>query len=114
VCDDLLEVLRGSFVGLLEALTNPLVRVPDQALELGEGALEVLALALELLDVGDRLVVLLRCERVDRAELLAAAGEAVDTGGELGAAIVVERLLGGLRGQAKALGDLRELAGRVR
>ena len=36
-------------------------------------ALEVLALGLELLDVGDRLLVLLRGERVHRAELLAAA-----------------------------------------
>ena len=48
------------------------------ALELAQRGLEVLALALELLDVRDRLLVLVLRERVDRAELLAAALQALD------------------------------------
>ena len=78
VLDDLLEVLRRRLEGLLEALADALVGLGDQALQLGERRLQVAALLLELLDVGDGLVVLLLGQRVDRAELLAPPGEALD------------------------------------
>ena len=62
---DLLEVLRRSRERLLERVADALVGVADQALELAHRRLQVLALALELLDVLDRLRVLLLGERVD-------------------------------------------------
>jgi hypothetical protein len=79
---DVLEVARGGLEGLLEALADAAVGLLDEALELGQGGLEVGALRLELLDVLDGLLVLLLGERVDRSELLAAAGEAVDLDGQ--------------------------------
>ena len=82
VADDLLEVLGRRGEGLLEGLLDPAVRVADQLLELAQRGLEVVALALELLDVLQRLLVLLLRERVDRAELVAAALQALDAGGQ--------------------------------
>ena len=82
VADDLLEVRGRRGEGLLEGLLDAAVRVADQALELAQRGLEVLALAFELLDVLERLLVLLLRERVDRAELVAAALQALDAGGE--------------------------------
>ena len=55
--------------------------------------------ALELLDVLQRLLVLLLGQRVDRAELLAAALQALDPGVELGALAVRERLSDGSGGR---------------
>ena len=78
VADDLLEVLGGGLERLLEGLLDAAVGVPDQAGQLAQRGLQVLALALELLDVLQRLLVLLLRERVDRAELLAAALQALD------------------------------------
>ena len=81
VLDDVLEVPRGGVEGLLERLADAAVGLLDEALQLGERALEVGALGLELLDVRDRLVVLLLGERVHRAELLAAAHAAARRAG---------------------------------
>ena len=74
----LLEVACGGLEGLLERLADLAVGVGDQLLELAQRRLEIGALALELLDVLDRLGVLLLRERVDRAELLAAPRESLD------------------------------------
>ena len=52
-------------------------------LQLAQRGLEVVALGLELLDVRERLVVLLLGQRVDRAELLAPAREALDARAQL-------------------------------
>ena len=82
VLDDLLEVLRRGREGLLEGLLDATVGVADQALELAQRGLEVLALVLELLHVLERLLVLGLGERVDRAELLAAALQALDAGAQ--------------------------------
>ena len=81
VLHDLLEVLRGGLEGLLEALADAPVGLGDQALELRHRRLEVAALLLELLDVRDRLLVLLLGKRVDGPELLAAAVEPVQARG---------------------------------
>ena len=81
VLDDVLEVLGRRLERLLEALPDATVGLLDEALELGEGGLEVAPLGLELLDVRDRLLVLLLGEGVDGAELLAAALKALDAGG---------------------------------
>jgi hypothetical protein len=80
VLDDVLEVLGRRRERLLERLADAAVGLLDEALELGERRLEVAALGLELLDVRDRLLVLLLGERVDRAELLAPALQALDAG----------------------------------
>ena len=69
---------------------------------------------LELLDVRDRLVVLALGERVDGAELLAAASQALDPGLEVGAGDVVERFLGGLGLEAELRRQPAELAVRRR
>ena len=71
--DHVLEVARGRLERLLEALADPAVGLADQAPQLGERLLQVLALRLELLDVRERLLVLALGERVHRAEPLAAA-----------------------------------------
>ena len=68
------------------------VGVADQARQLGERRLEVRALLLELVDVLERLRVLLLGERVDRAERLAAAGQALELSLDLLALLGVERL----------------------
>ena len=88
VADDLLEVLGRGLERLLERLLDAAVGVPDQAGELAQRGLQVVALALELLDVLQRLLVLLLGQRVDRAELLAAALQALDPGVELRALAV--------------------------
>src|SRR5207245_2019446 len=80
-----------------------------ELLELAQRGLEVLALMLELLDVRERLVVLRLGKRVDRAELLAAALEALDAQGQLRGLLGIERLFGGLRLEAEALGEALEL-----
>ena len=106
---DLLEVLGGGGEGLLEGLLDPPVGVADQPAQLAQRVLEVLALGLELLDVRERLLVLVLRERVDRAELLAAALQALDAALQLGALGVGERLGGGLGLQAQPLGEAAEL-----
>src|SRR5215207_4465222 len=113
LADDLLEVLRGRRERLLERVADPLVGVADQALELAQGGLEVLALALELLYVLDRFRVLLLRERVDGAELLAPAPEPLDASLEIRALGVGQRLVGGLRLEAELRRQLLELAARV-
>ena len=60
------------------------------------------------------LFVLALRERVHRPELLAAPGESLDAREQRIALIARERLLGGLRREAKPAGDLRELALGVR
>ena len=105
VADDLLEVRGRRGEGLLEGLLDAAVGVADQALELAQRGLEVLALAFELLDVLERLLVLLLRERVDRAELLAAALEALDAGGERVALAVGERLGRRLGREPELLGE---------
>ena len=76
--DDLLEVARGRLEGLLEGLADAPVGLGDQRAELAQRGLEVPALGLELLDVGERLRVLVLGQRVDRAELLAAPRQPLD------------------------------------
>ena len=107
---DLLEVARGGLEGLLERLADAPVGVADQALELAHRGLEVLALGLQLLDVGDRLLVLALGERVDRAELLAAAAQALDPRLEVGARDVVQLLLGRRGLEPELLGQPAQLA----
>ena len=51
----------------------------DHRPQLAQRRLQVGAALLELLDVGDRLGVLLAGQRIDRPELLAAAGQALQT-----------------------------------
>ena len=101
VADDLLEVLRRGGEGLLEGLLDAAVRVADQLLELPQRGLQVVALAFELLDVLERLLVLLLRERVDRAELVAAALQALDAGVQRRALVVGQRLVGRLGLQAE-------------
>src|SRR5918999_27357 len=109
VLDDVLEVLGSRLEGLLEALPDAAVGLLDEALELREGGLEVAALALELLDVRDRLLVLPLRERVHGAELLAAALEALDAGGEGLALLLWQGFRGGLGIEAKGACDRDEL-----
>ena len=85
------------------------VGLADQALELGEGGLEVGALRLEALDVLERLLVLALGERVDGPELLAPAREALELGLDLGPLLVAERLLGGPELAAEGRAQLRQL-----
>src|SRR5829696_5132252 len=113
LADDLLEVLRGRRERLLERVADPLVGVANQALELAQSGLEVLALALELLDMLDRFRVLLLRERVDGPELLAPAPEPLDATLEVRALGVGQRLVGGLRLEAELRRQLLELAARV-
>ena len=75
---DLLEVARGGLEHLLEALPDLPVGVGDQLVQLAQCRLEIVALALELLDVGERLLVLGLSQRVDRSELLAPAGQPLE------------------------------------
>ena len=76
--DQLLEVALGRLEGLLEGRVDLAVGLADQALELGERRLEVRRAAPRALDVRERLLVLALGERVDRAELLAPAREALE------------------------------------
>src|SRR3712207_3382833 len=87
---ELLEVLGGGGERLLERLADPAVGVPDQALQLAHRGLEVFALALELLDVGNCLLVLALGARVDRPELLAAAAQPLDPPLEVGAPVLAQ------------------------
>src|SRR5918999_3293831 len=105
VLDDVLEVLGGRLEGLLEALPDPPVGLLYEARELGEGGLQVAALALELLDVRDSLLVLLLGERVHGAELLAAALKPLDAGGEGLAVLGGEGLRSRFRAKAQVPGD---------
>ena len=114
VLDDVLEVLRRRLEGLLERLTDPAVGLLDQALELRQRRLQVGALGLELLDVLHRLVVLLLGERVHRAELLAAAHQALDPCEQRLALLVGQRVGGGLRLEPEAAGQLAQVALGVR
>ncbi len=74
----MLEVPRGGLERLLEALADLAVGVGDQLVQLAQRGLEIVALALELLDVRERLLVFGLGERVDRAELLAAAAQPLE------------------------------------
>src|SRR5690349_12477009 len=94
---------------LLEGVADAAVDVADQRLELAHRRLEVRALVLELLHVLDRLAVLGRRERVDRPELLAPAGEALDARVDGSALVVWERRLGGLGGKAEPAGHAAQL-----
>ena len=78
--------------------------------QLAQRALKVLALDLELLDVLHGLLVLAGGQRVHRAQLLAAAGQALDPALEVDALLGLQRLLGGLGLQAQAAGDLGQRA----
>ena len=78
--------------------------------ELGQGGLEVAALALELLHVGHGLVVLALGQRVDGTELLAAALEALDAGTQGLALVVGQLLIRRLGSEPELRGELVELA----
>ncbi len=109
--DHLLEVLRGRLEGLLEGALDLTVDVADQRLQLAHAALGVLALGLQRLDVVARLLVLLLGQRVDRADLGAAALQPLQPAVDFGALLVAQRLLG--RGDllAESLGDRGQLLG---
>ena len=110
---ELLEVGCSGRERLLERLADLTVRVAHEGLELAQRRLEIGALALELLDVRERLVVLGLRERVDRAELLAPAGEPLDPGLQVVDLLVRERL-GGRRGlEAQQACEPRELVAGV-
>ena len=79
---EVLEVPGRRRERLLERLADLAIGLDDQLLELAQCGLEIPALVLELLDMCDRLGVLLLCERVDRPELFAAAGEALNALGQ--------------------------------
>ena len=68
---------------------------------------------LELLDVLDRLGVLLLGERVDGAELLAPARQPLDPRGEVGLLRLGQRLLGGLGLEAELGGEPPQLRPRL-
>ena len=73
--DELLEVSLRRLEGLLEGGRDLAIGVRDQAVELGEGGLQVGALLRELLHVLLGLGVLALGQRVHRAELLAAIAQ---------------------------------------
>ena len=98
----LLEVARGRLEHLLEALADLAVGVGDQLVQLAQRGLEVVALALELLDVGERLLVFGLGERVDRAELLAPAGQALEPAAERLALLVARARRRPARPRARA------------
>src|SRR5437763_1918525 len=83
---------RGSGERRLEGLADLAVGVADERAQLTQRGLEVLALALELLDVRERLGVLLLGQRVDRAELLAPARQALDARAQLLGGLRLQRL----------------------
>ena len=93
------------------------VGVADHGAQLAQRGLEVGAAALELLDVRERLGVLVLRERVDGPELLAPALQALDARDQRLLLLGVERL-GVLRdvrlGQLEALGDGAQLERRPR
>src|SRR6185369_17967074 len=85
------------------------VAVADERPQVAQRRLEVGPLALELLDVRDRLVVLGLRERVDRTQLLAPALQALDPRAQSLGLLVGEGLVGRLGRQAKPLGEPGEL-----
>src|SRR5439155_25880310 len=93
----------------LERLADLAIGVADERAQLAQRGLEVLALAPELLDVGQGLGVLLLRERVDRTELLAAPAQALDARAQLLGGLLVERL--GRRGglEPQPLGELGQV-----
>jgi hypothetical protein len=113
VLHDVLEVRGGRLECLLERLADAAVGLLDEPLQLGQRALQVLALRLELLDVRHGLLVLALRERIHRAELLAAAHQPLDPRRERLALLVRERLRRGLGLEAQAAGQVVQLALRV-
>jgi hypothetical protein len=103
---DLLEVARRSLEGLLEGGLDPVIGLADEAAQLAQRRLEVLALRLQVLHVRLRLGVLLLGERVDRAELLAAATRAARSGPPGSRGPRRKRLGRRLGLEAEALGEL--------
>ena len=75
----------------MEGAVDLAVGLGDQACQLGERLLEVLALLGELADVRQRLLVLALGERVDRAQLLAPAPKALEAALDLLALGVADR-----------------------
>src|SRR5262249_14341469 len=106
---ELLEVLRRRRERLLERLADLAVGVADQAVQLAQRRFEGGAPALQLLDVRERLLVLLLRGRVGGPELLAAAREALDPLRERGALGVRQRLRRRLRLQAERLRERAQL-----
>ncbi len=92
VADQLLEVARGRREGLLEGLLDLAVGFADHRAQLAQRRLQVAALALELLDVRERLRVLLLGERVDRPELLAPARQSLHARAQRLRLLLAERL----------------------
>ena len=107
----LLEVARGDLEGLLEGLPDAAVGLADQAAQLREGGLEILALALELVDVLDRLLVLVLGQRVHGADALAPALEPLEARLDLDPLLLGQRALI-LDLAAEALRDARQLSRR--
>ena len=120
VAGQLFEVARGRLEGLLEGLLDLAIGVADDRAQLAQSRLQVGATPLHLLDVLDRLGVLLLRERVDRPELFAPAGQPLDARAQRGDLLFAPARSGvgaGRRlrprlarlGQAQALGDRLEL-----
>ena len=103
---DLGEVALHLGVRLVEALGDRGGEVADQPAQLAQRPLEVGDLLAGLVVAAPRLLVLLLGERVDRAELLAAALEPLDLVRERGLLVGRQRLDALDRRRAGALGDL--------
>ncbi len=93
--DHLREVELDRSEGLLEALRDRLGEVAAEGLELGEALLEVGTLRRELVEALLLCLVLLLGQRVDLAELLAAALQAVEPRRELVTVVALRRLRSG-------------------
>jgi len=76
-----------------EGLLDLLVGVGDQPLQLAQRGLQIRSLALEFLDVLERLRILLLRQRVHRAELLAPAIQALEPRGQTVPFLVAQRRL---------------------
>src|SRR4029079_11884813 len=107
------EVLGRGLEGLLEGALDLAVDVPDQALQLAHRALRVLALRLQLLDVLASLLVLALGERVDGADLAAAALQPLQPAVDPGAVLLAQLLFRRPDLLTEALRDRGELPRRL-
>ena len=117
IADELLEVASRRGEGLLEGGVYLAIGLADHAAQLPQRRLEVGPPALELLDMGECLGILLLGQRVDGPELLASAAQPLHSGQQRLGLFGIERvgdgagrrrLLGRL-GLAQPLGDAPEL-----
>src|SRR5260221_7713649 len=111
--DHLLEVLRRRLEGLLESALDLAVDVADPRPQLAHAPLGVLALSLQRLDLLASLLVLLLGQRVDRPDLRPTALQPLQSAVDVGALLLVQRLLRLTDLLAQTLGDRRQLLCRL-